>query len=78
MLECEEHDDRQLSSHEELPEVRGGSLVSFAGCAEYNDVRKHRPEGGKGHGDGYPGGGLLQAHTADYFTLQSRCCQLGA
>jgi hypothetical protein len=58
-LECEDHYDRQLSSHQELPNVGGCSLVSFTGYTEYSDVQEHCNEGGGGHSNGHPGGGLF-------------------
>lgn len=58
--ECEERNDWDLSSHQELPNVGGGSLVSFAGCTEYSDVQEDCSEGSEGHSDRYPGGGLFE------------------
>jgi hypothetical protein len=45
-----ERHDRYLSSHEKLPDMRRGSLVSLAGDAEYRNVKQHRRQGGERHG----------------------------
>jgi hypothetical protein len=50
-LDGEERHDRDLSHHEELPEVGSGSLIGLTGNAERRSVANHRGEGGDRHRD---------------------------
>ena len=50
-LDGEERHDRDLSRHEELPDVGSGSLVGLTGRAERRGVANHGGEGGDRHHD---------------------------
>ena len=45
----EERDDRYLSGHEELPEMRGGPFVGLAGDADRSDVTNDQGQGDERH-----------------------------
>ena len=47
----EKRHNRDLSHHEELPEVGSGSLVGLTGSAERRSVANHGGEGGHRHRD---------------------------
>src|SRR5436190_2327680 len=54
-LDAKEYEDRQLTGHEQLPEMGRSPLIGFASSPKDSDVEKHDRERGKRHCHGKKG-----------------------
>jgi hypothetical protein len=67
----EEHDDRNLASYEQLPEVRSCPFIGFAGRPDKGDVNGDHRQGGDRHRHRYERAGSLQ-HRHIHVPIQGK------